>query len=90
MSRAFFLALEEAQGIARSTLFGPIVRKEVILAMLVLSIWSKNGWLTCGHALRMAMDLNLHHALDKLVEVNIERSDAEERDIGRCVGSSYL
>lgn len=82
MTRAFYFALDEAQGIARSTLFGPVVRKEVILAMLVLSIWSKSGWLPCGHALRMAMEMNLHHALNKLQDGSATRSEAEERDIG--------
>jgi hypothetical protein len=35
--------LEEAQGIARSTLFGPIVRKEAVMAMLILSVWSQGS-----------------------------------------------
>ncbi|GFZ43370.1 hypothetical protein JCM24511_01090 [Saitozyma sp. JCM 24511] len=77
----FHRCLEEAQGIARSTLFGPIVRKEAVMAMLILSVWSQNGWLPCGHALRMGLDMNLHRALDKLADGNEHRSDAEERDL---------
>ena len=80
---SFYICLEEAQGIARSTLFGPVVRKEVIMAMLVLSIWSRNGWLPCGHALRMGMDMNLHLALDKLQRETGARSEEEERELGK-------
>lgn len=52
------------------------------MAMLILSVWSQNGWLPCGHALRMGLDMNLHRALDKLADGNEHRSDAEERDLG--------
>lgn len=48
LDQVFHYCLEEAQGIARSTLFGPIVRKEAAMAMLILSVWSQNGWLPCG------------------------------------------
>ncbi|KAG8890381.1 hypothetical protein FRB98_008956 [Tulasnella sp. 332] len=69
-------------GIARSTLFGPVVRKEAVQAMLLLSAWSTNGWLPSGHAMRMALDLGLHRALDKLAETGHKpRSDEEERDL---------
>lgn len=37
-------------------------------AMLLLSAWSTNGWLPSGHAMRMALDLGLHRALEKLAE----------------------
>ncbi|ELU42611.1 hypothetical protein AG1IA_03330 [Rhizoctonia solani AG-1 IA] len=80
----FHRCLEEAQGIARSTLFGPVVRKEAVQAMLLLSAWSTNGWLPSGHAMRMALDLGLHRALEKLADGPSEgkRSEAEERDLG--------
>ncbi|KAG8999994.1 hypothetical protein FRB94_008806 [Tulasnella sp. JGI-2019a] len=78
----FHRCLEEAQGIARSTLFGPVVRKEAVQAMLLLSAWSTNGWLPSGHAMRMALDLGLHRALDKLAETSHKpRTDEEERDL---------
>ncbi|CAE6478008.1 unnamed protein product [Rhizoctonia solani] len=79
----FHRCLEEAQGIARSTLFGPVVRKEAVQAMLLLSAWSTNGWLPSGHAMRMALDLGLHRALEKLADGPSEgkRSEAEERDL---------
>lgn len=78
----FQRCLEEGQGIARSTLFGPIVRKEAVMAMLILSVWSQYGWLPVGHALRMGLDINLHRALDKLSNDEGRRTDAEERDLG--------
>ncbi|CAE6417206.1 unnamed protein product [Rhizoctonia solani] len=79
----FHRCLEEAQGIARSTLFGPVVRKEAVQAMLLLSAWSTNGWLPSGHAMRMALDLGLHRALEKLADGPSEgkRSEVEERDL---------
>ncbi|KAK8865608.1 hypothetical protein IAR55_000752 [Kwoniella newhampshirensis] len=81
LGQTFHRCLEEAQGIARSTLFGPIVRKEAVMAMLILSVWSQNGWLPCGHALRMGLDMNLHRALDKLANKDEVRTDYEERDL---------
>lgn len=82
LTPTFYKCLEEAQGIARSTLFGPVVRKEAVMGMLLLAAWSTNGWLPCGHAMRMALDLGLHRALDRLVDESAKnRSDEEERDL---------
>ncbi|WRT65986.1 uncharacterized protein IL334_002937 [Kwoniella shivajii] len=81
LGQTFHRCLEEAQGIARSTLFGPIVRKEAVMAMLILSVWSQNGWLPCGHALRMGLDMNLHRALDRLANKDEARSEMDERDL---------
>jgi hypothetical protein len=82
LGQTFHWCLEEAQGIARSTLFGPIVRKEAVMAILILSVWSQYSWLPCGHALRGGLDMNLHRALDNLADSEEERSEAEERDLG--------
>jgi Fungal specific transcription factor domain len=50
--------------------------------MLLLAAWSTNGWLPCGHALRMALDLGLHRALEKLADSNGKTlGDEEERDL---------
>ena len=96
----FYRTLEEAQGIARSTLFGPVVRKEAVqgerdilrsiyqaltarIGMLLLAAWSTNGWLPSGHAMRMALDLGLHRALEKLAEDGgKKRTEEEERNLG--------
>ncbi|KAL9711889.1 hypothetical protein Ac2012v2_004962 [Leucoagaricus gongylophorus] len=82
LSPTFYKCLEEAQGIARSSLFGPVVRKEAVQGMLLLAAWSTNGWLPSGHAMRMALDLGLHRALEKLAEDNgKKRSEEEERNL---------
>ncbi|KAG5651169.1 hypothetical protein H0H81_009633 [Sphagnurus paluster] len=77
LSPTFYKCLEEAQGIARSSLFGPVVRKEAVQAA-----WSTNGWLPSGHAMRMALDLGLHRALEKLADDSgKQRTADEERDL---------
>ncbi|KAG2015545.1 priB protein, variant 2 [Coprinopsis cinerea AmutBmut pab1-1] len=82
LSDTFYKCLEEAQGIARSSLFGPVVRKEAVQGMLLLAAWSTNGWLPSGHAMRMALDLGLHRALDKLADDSgKQRSEEEERNL---------
>ena len=51
--------------------------------MLLLAAWSTNGWLPSGHAMRMALDLGLHRALEKLADPHAKRrSEEEERDLG--------
>ncbi|KIY46211.1 hypothetical protein FISHEDRAFT_47934, partial [Fistulina hepatica ATCC 64428] len=82
LNPTFYRCLEEAQGIARSSLFGPVVRKEAVQGMLLLAAWSTNGWLPSGHAMRMALDLGLHRALEKLAEDGgKQRSEEAERDL---------
>nr|GAT56380.1 predicted protein [Mycena chlorophos] len=82
LSATFYKCLEEAQGIARSSLFGPVVRKEAVQGMLLLAAWSTNGWLPSGHAMRMALDLGLHRALEKLADDSgKKRTEEEERDL---------
>lgn len=105
LSQTFYRCLEEAQGIARSSLFGPVVRKEAVQGsfmhatsqpsashlspfkgMLLLAAWSTNGWLPSGHAMRMALDLGLHRALEKLADDSgKQRTPDEERDLGNCL-----
>ncbi|CDZ97001.1 fungal specific transcription factor domain protein [Phaffia rhodozyma] len=82
---SFRAASDEAHGIARSTLFGPVVRKEAVQASLLLACYSQNGYLPSGHAVRMSLDIGLHRALSKLLQAAGQgeriRSDAEERDL---------
>ena len=85
-SPTFHKCLEEAQGIARSSLFGPIVRKEAVQGMLLLAAWSTSGWLPSGHAIRMALDLGLDRALEKLAHESDQgsgRTEEEERNLGK-------
>jgi len=52
--------------------------------MLILAAWSTSGWLPSGHAMRMALDLGLHRALEKLADGSgKKRADEEERDLGK-------
>lgn len=52
--------------------------------MLLLAAWSTNGWLPSGHAMRMALDLGLHRALEKLAdESGKQRTEEEERNLGK-------
>ena len=56
--------------------------------MLLLAAWSTKAWLPSGHAVHMALDLGLHHALAKLANTSKQRSKEEERDLGvyhRCL-----
>jgi hypothetical protein len=54
-----------------------------LIGMLLLAGWSTNGWLPSGHAMRMALDLGLHRALEKLADDSGKhRSEEEERDLG--------
>ncbi|KAH9859038.1 hypothetical protein C2E23DRAFT_714158, partial [Lenzites betulinus] len=76
----FYQCLEEAQGIARSSLFGPVVRKEAVQGAWVRAAVSTNGWLPSGHAMRMALDLGLHRAREKLADEGAKkRTEEEER-----------
>jgi len=81
LGETFYKALEEAQDIARSSLFGRVVKKEAVQGMLLLAAWSTNGWLPSGHALRMALDLGLDHALTTLADKSTKsRPKEEQRD----------
>lgn len=52
------------------------------VGMLLLAAWSTNGWLPSGHAMRMALDLGLHRALEKLADVvGKQRTEEEERNL---------
>ena len=98
-SPTFYKCLDEAQGIARSSLFGPIVRKEAVQGMIILAAWSANGWLPSGHAMRMALDLGLNRALEKLAddsEHGKRRAEEEDRDLSmissaarHCIGAEW-
>ncbi|KAF9270061.1 hypothetical protein L218DRAFT_952259 [Marasmius fiardii PR-910] len=59
--------LDEVQSISCATLFLPVNRVEAVQAMVLVSGWSDNGWLSGGHAVRMAMELSLHKAWPRLL-----------------------
>ncbi|KAH9857979.1 hypothetical protein C2E23DRAFT_880659 [Lenzites betulinus] len=65
-SDVFLKCLEEVQAISCATLFSPVTRQEAVQAMV--SGWSDNGWLSGGHAVRMAMELSMHKAWPELLK----------------------
>ena len=61
--------------------------------MLLLAAWSTNGWLPSGHAMRMALDLGLNRALEKLADGTDSakrRSEEEERNLGKSTLSAQF
>lgn len=59
--------------------------------MLLLAAWSTNGWLPSGHAMRMALDLGLHRALEKLADHdNKQRTEDEERNLGEWSAAYFF
>ncbi|KIY62636.1 hypothetical protein CYLTODRAFT_383348 [Cylindrobasidium torrendii FP15055 ss-10] len=60
--------LEEVQATSCASLFLPISKIEAVQAMLLVAGWSDNGWLSCGHAVRMAQELSLHKSWPTLME----------------------
>ncbi|KAF4605049.1 hypothetical protein EYR40_003832 [Pleurotus pulmonarius] len=65
-SEAYIKCLDEVQKISCATLFSPVTRHEAVQAMILVSGWSDNGWLSGGHAIRMAMELSMHKAWPRL------------------------
>ncbi|OAX44416.1 hypothetical protein K503DRAFT_765034 [Rhizopogon vinicolor AM-OR11-026] len=66
-SETYLQCLDAVQNISCATLFAPVNRIESVQAMILVSGWSDNGWLSGGHAVRMAMELSLHKAWPKLL-----------------------
>ncbi|EIW86878.1 hypothetical protein CONPUDRAFT_134221 [Coniophora puteana RWD-64-598 SS2] len=77
--------LEAVQAISCATLFSPVSRIEAVQAMVLVSGWSDNGWLSGGHAVRMAMELSMHKAWPKLLRRMQNKSrtsdGSEDRDL---------
>ncbi|KAL6310152.1 hypothetical protein BKA93DRAFT_757710 [Sparassis latifolia] len=67
-SEMFLRCQEEVQAISCASLFTPVSRQEAVQAMILVSGWSTNGWLSGGHAVRMAMELSMHKAWPELLK----------------------
>ncbi|KAF7339616.1 Fungal-trans domain-containing protein [Mycena sanguinolenta] len=76
-SDIYLQTLEEVQTISRATLFSPVTRHEAVQAMILVAGWSDNGWLSGGHAVRMAMELSMHKAWPSL----LKRMNANQVDL---------
>ncbi|KZT02423.1 uncharacterized protein LAESUDRAFT_730171 [Laetiporus sulphureus 93-53] len=83
-SEAFLKCQEEVQTISCATLFSPVTRQEAVQAMILVSGWSDNGWLSGGHAVRMAMELSMHKAwpeLLKRMKANKASTSSKDREL---------
>ena len=50
--------LDEVQKIAMATMFSPVTRQEAVQATIIIAGWSTDGgWLSLGHAVRMAFEI---------------------------------
>ncbi|KAL5494991.1 hypothetical protein ACEPAI_453 [Sanghuangporus weigelae] len=81
-SETYLKCLEECQTISCATLFAPVTRQEAVQAMILVSGWSDNGWLSGGHAVRMAAELSMHQAwprLRKRIETGKATSSPDDR-----------
>lgn len=82
-SETYKKVLEEVHEISRASLFTPVTRHEAVQAMILVAGWSDNGWLSGGHAVRMAMEISLHRAwptlLNRMKRNNI--SVTEDKDL---------
>ena len=74
---ALLHCVEEAEGIARSTLYGPTTRREAVQAITLQAAWSAQPYLLTGHALRMALELGMDRAMGRL-ESRAQRRAAGE------------
>ncbi|KAH6916892.1 hypothetical protein BKA70DRAFT_1250880 [Coprinopsis sp. MPI-PUGE-AT-0042] len=72
--------LEEVHNTAKATLFAPVLHAETIQAMILISGWSDNGWLSGGHAVRMAMELSMHKAWPRLHRRIIQNKANRDED----------
>ena len=74
--------LEEVQKVTTATMYSPVTR-QAIQAMVVIAGWSTDGgWLSLGHAIRMAMEIGMHKAwpnLFKRIKSGKMSDDEDER-----------
>jgi hypothetical protein len=90
MSNTQRVALDHSRKIALGTLFNPVTRIEAVQSMIVLAAFSDQGWLPTGHAVRMALDMELNHCFMKLLRDNMGQGktpDQLESDRDIVVGS---
>ncbi|KIY45786.1 hypothetical protein FISHEDRAFT_48819 [Fistulina hepatica ATCC 64428] len=83
-SETYKKCLQEVQKIACATLFAPVTRFETIQAMILISGWSDDGWLSGGHAVRMALECSMHKSWPKLfyrITHNQASRSQEDRDL---------
>ncbi|WOO78147.1 uncharacterized protein LOC62_01G001697 [Vanrija pseudolonga] len=57
-----------AESIARDTLFSSVANIESVQAMVILSNWGDTAWRPGNHLLNLALDMDLHLCLPRLVQ----------------------
>jgi hypothetical protein len=58
-SETYRRILDEVQKIAMATMFSPVTRQEAVQATVIIAGWSTDGgWLSLGHAVRMAFEIS--------------------------------
>ena len=66
-SETYKSCLKEVHELTCATLFAPVARQEVVQAMILVAGWGAgpkdSGWLTCGHATRMALELGMTYLI---------------------------
>lgn len=78
MSNTQKVALEHSRKIALGTMFTPVTRIEAVQSMIVLAAFSDQGWLPTGHAVRMALDMELNHCFTKLLRDNMGQGKTQD------------
>ncbi|KAG9019268.1 hypothetical protein FRB90_004537 [Tulasnella sp. 427] len=77
------LLLQEATEHAKDRVFESKCRVEDVQALLLLAGWSHSmggvGWLTAGHAIRVAVELGVHKALSRLEKMQASHNSDPER-----------
>lgn len=79
MSNTQRVALDHSRKIALGTMFTPVTRIEAVQSMIVLAAFSDQGWLPTGHAVRMALDMELNHCFMKLLRDNMGQGKTPEQ-----------
>ncbi|KAI0322701.1 hypothetical protein OF83DRAFT_1092505 [Amylostereum chailletii] len=80
-SEIYKKCLAEVQTISCATLFSPVMRQEAVQAMVIVSGWSDNGWLSGGHAVRMALELSMHKAWPRLLKrIELKKASDSKED----------
>ncbi|TFK77263.1 hypothetical protein BDN72DRAFT_35198 [Pluteus cervinus] len=82
-SEMYLRCLDEVKQISSASLFLSVLRAESVQAMILVAGWSDNGWLSGGHAVRMAMELSMHKAWPRLLRrMNSGKTNPQEdRDL---------
>jgi hypothetical protein len=67
-SETYKQILSEVQKIAMATMFSPVTRQEAVQATVIIAGWSTDGgWLSLGHAVRMAFEIGTYSVSSGLV-----------------------